>query len=115
MAPAVKSSPGRQSIQSIPAGLVGLGAALLVFMASRGLGALGSRDEPPAPPVCDTWHRGGGESQPVDFERVRRGYVELKDRLSASLKHSMEKELGSIGRQGYDLGLRAGTRVDTRR
>ncbi len=115
MAPAAKRSPGRQSIQSVPQGLVGLGAALFLFMAFRVLGAAGSGDEPPAPPVCDTWHRGTGDSQPVDLERVRRGYVDLKERLSGSLRRGIEKELGSVGRQGYDLGLPACTRSGARR
>src|SRR5258706_624099 len=100
MAPVAKSTSTRQSIQSIPRGLLGFGAALLLFLACRVSGAVGSGDEPPAPPVCDTWHRGSGDSQPIDLERIRRGYVDLKDRPTGSLPRGIENESGGIGPQG---------------
>jgi hypothetical protein len=109
MAPAVRNMPGRLWIESLPPGLIGLGAAITLFMAFRSSGAVGSGEGPPAPPMCGTWHRGTGEGQPVDLERVRRGYVELKDRLTGSLKRGIEKAQGSVQPEGYDLGLPACT------
>lgn len=115
MAPAGEESLDRPGMQSMARGLVGLGAAILLFVACRVSGAVGGGDEPAVPPVCGTWHRTTGDSQTIDLERIRRGYLELKDRLSGSLRRGMEKELGSLGQQGYELGLMACTRASTRR
>jgi hypothetical protein len=97
------------------AGILGLAGAALVFGVSKlGVAALGG-DERPAPAVCGAWHRGGGESEPFDLERTRRGYEELGQLLSQSLRRSVEKELAVAKTKGYDSGLPACGRSGERR
>lgn len=100
---------GRQSIQSIPAGLLGLAAAVFLLALSK---AQGTSQEAEAPPVCSTWHRGQGESHPIDLGRLKRSYEDLKARLSRSLITSLQEELLVVAPKGYDAGLPACRRRD---
>ena len=103
-----------QSEQGVPKGLLGLGLALLLLVLSHAHGALGSNEEVDVPPVCSGWHRGQGESHPIDLGRMKRSYEELKTRLSRSVAGSMKKEMEAIALKGYDAGLPACRRSDRR-
>jgi len=58
------------------------------------------------PPLCDGWHRGGGETCPVDLERLERGYRAYKEGLTLSMNRSVEAKLASLPK-AYDAGLPA--------
>ncbi len=102
-----KNPQPRQSIQSIPRGLLGLGVAVLLLALSKAQGAFGTSEGESPPPVCSAWHRGQGESHPIDLGRMKRSYEELKDRLSRSITNSMKREMGAVTLKGYDAGLPA--------
>jgi hypothetical protein len=103
-----------RSFQSVPKGLFGLGLALLLFALSQAHGALGSSEDANLPPVCSAWHRGQGDSHPVDLGRMKQSYEELKARLSRSVAGSMKKELEAISLKRYDAELPACRRSDRR-
>ena len=44
-----------------------------------------AKDGDSAPAPCGRWHRGGGDSQPIDLDAVRRSYRELASKLDSSL------------------------------
>ena len=115
---AAEKRPDRQSVRNVPRGLLGLGAAAVLFIACRGLSQAAPderREEATLPPLCDAWHRASGEGQAIDLEQTRRGYAQLRERLSGSLRRGIERETGRIESQGYDLGLPACTGSDRRR
>ncbi len=95
-------------------GLLGLGASALLLAVSKAQGEPGTNEGSIAPPVCSAWHRGQGESRPIDLERMKRGYQELKARLSRSLADSMRTELEAVSLKGYNTGLPACRRSETR-
>jgi len=103
-----------QSIQSVPRGLLGLGAAVLLLVLSRASGAFGTSEESGAPPVCSAWHRGQGDSHPIDLGRMNRSYEDLKARLSWTLQRSVEKEMERVSQKNYDAGLPACRRSEKR-
>lgn len=105
----------RQSAQSVPGGLLGLIAAVLLLGLSKAQEAFGTSQEAEAPPVCSIWHRGQGESHPIDLGRLKRSYEDLRARLSRSLTTSLRKELLVVAPKGYDAGLPACRRKDVRR
>ena len=108
----------KHGVRNVPRGLLGLGAAAILFIAFRGLSQAAPENSPQEatlPPPCDAWHRASGEGQAIDLEQTRRGYARLRERLSGSLLRGIETETGRIERQGYDLGLRACTGSDKRR
>lgn len=104
----------RQSIQSVPSAVLGLGLAVLLLALSKAHGALGTNEEASAPPVCSAWHRGQGESHPVDLGRMKRSYEDRKTRLSRLVAGSMKKEMEAIALKGYDAELPACRRSDRR-
>jgi hypothetical protein len=96
-----------QVFHRAPSGLLGLGAAALLLMLCRAQGAFGTSEEASAPQVCSAWHRGQGESHPIDLVRMKRSYEELKNRLSRSVAGSMRKEMEAVALKEYDAGLPA--------
>jgi len=113
--------PGQPCGETAPPfrrGLRGLAAAAGLFVACRALG----HAAPPAgeaefrpPPLCDAWHRGSGEGQPIDVEQIRPGYLRMKERLSGSLRRGIDRDARRGEGQGYDLGLPACIRPAQRR
>jgi hypothetical protein len=110
-----RKAESRQSAQNVPGGLLGLMAAVLLLGLSKAQGAFGTSQESEAPAVCSAWHRGQGESHPIDLGRMKRSYEDLKARLSRSLTTSLQKELLAVAPKGYDAGLPACRRRDVRR
>lgn len=118
MATPAKSRLGLEDGQSVLRAMIGLGAAALVFMACRGFldaAQAGVKEEATAPPLCDAWHQGSGDGQAINLEQIRRGYAQVKERLSGSLRRGMKKEVGQVAVQAYDLGLPACTGPGKRR
>lgn len=95
-------------------GLLGLGLALILFALSKAHGALGANEDESLPLVCSAWHRGQGDSHPVDLGRMKRSYEDLKARLSRSVAGSMKKEMETISLKRYDASLPACRRSDRR-
>ena len=85
--------------------VLGLAGALALLVASRWSSAASGGDESSAAPVCGAWHRSGGDGEAFDLERTRREYQDLKDRMSNSLRRSLESEVGVKASRGYDSGL----------
>lgn len=100
-----KQGQGCQSVQSVRGGLFGLVGAALLLALSKAQGAFGTSQEPEAPPVCSAWHRGQGDSHPIDLGRMKRRYEDLKSRLSRSLLRSVQKEMERVSLKNYDVGL----------
>jgi len=107
---------GGETVETFRRGLLGLAAAVGLFVACRGLGQaaqtaqaapMGIGEESPPAPLCDSWHRGSGEVQAIDLEKIREGYARVKERLSGTLRRGSEREVGNSGAPGYDLGLPA--------
>ncbi len=65
--------------------LLTLGAAGLPFVFQR-KEAVGQ--EAKTPKACARWHRGAGETAPIDLSAVRRAYANLASKLNASLAKS---------------------------
>ena len=107
MAERIEASPPRQSIESVPGGLLGLVGVLLLLVFTRGAGAFGAAESAAAPPVCSAWHRGQGESHSIDLGQLARSYKDLKDQLARSIGASMKRGLEGVALQGYDAGLPA--------
>lgn len=106
--------PHRQGVQSVLAGLLGLAGAVLLLALTKAQEAFGTSDGASAPPVCSAWHRGQGDSHPIDLERMKRGYQELKERLSRSLTATMSRRMDAVSLKGYDAGLPACRRSEKR-
>lgn len=86
-----------------------LAAALFAIMPgnshSQGEGSGGKpKDETPA--LCGEWHRGSGESTPLDLAAVKRAYGALRERVAKSLDRSKEEAAGDLER-AFDAGLPA--------
>lgn len=60
----------------------------------------------PAAALCGAWHRGSGESVPLDLGRVKRAYSDLRARLAQSLD-ARDREPAAQADRPYDAGLPA--------
>jgi hypothetical protein len=56
--------------------------------------------------LCGAWHRGSGETVPLDLSRVKRAYQALKDRLAQTLD-TPRPEVAKLEKKPYDAGLPA--------
>ncbi len=64
------------------------------------------RSKPEDAVLCDTWHRGSGETVPLDLARVKRAYEGLKARVSRPLE-TENREPAMDLRKPYDVGFPA--------
>lgn len=86
-----------------------LAAALLIALPgeSRSHGDERSgADSATDPKVCGEWHRGAGETSPLDLVAVKKAYGALRDRVAKSLDRA-EKEAQPDPDRPYDAGLPA--------
>jgi hypothetical protein len=65
-----------------------------------------ARSKPEEAVLCDTWHRGSGETVPLDLARVRRAYEGLKSRVSRAFEAQNQAAAPDL-RKPYDVGLPA--------
>jgi hypothetical protein len=65
-----------------------------------------ARSKPEDAVLCDTWHRGSGETVPLDLARVKRAYDGLKARLTRALEGENQQPAVDL-RKPYDAGLPA--------
>lgn len=65
--------------------LLTIGAAALTFVFQR---KEAIAQEAQTPMTCARWHRGAGETSPIDLSAVRRAYANLTSKLDASLAKS---------------------------
>ncbi len=95
--------------------LLGVGLFLTLSGSSRG-DEQGEKPKAGDPELCGEWHRGGGESSPLDLAAVKRAYGALRDRVAKSLDRSKEEAAGNLER-AFDAGLPAcrgeSTRVES--
>ena len=85
-------------------------AVALFFMVAKEGGTQGERRAPdpkdaPAEP-CGTWHRGGGETSPVDLASVRRAYKALAAQVTRSVDR-LAIDVSNQFEQPFDSGLPA--------
>lgn len=57
-------------------------------------------------PLCGAWHRGSGDSQPVDLGKVEKNYQKLREDLGRSLERSVKNSFETV-KGGFDTGLPA--------
>lgn len=95
-------------------GILGLILSLLLWGLSRVGSAFGADDPPAVPPLCTAWHRGQGDSHPVDLGRMKRSYDALKGQLTRSIDLAVKRELDAPLLPRYDAGLPACGRGDKR-
>lgn len=83
----------------------GLFAVLPGKSHSQGEGkAAGPKAEDPK--LCGEWHRGAGDTSPLDLVAVRRAYDALRDRVAKAVDRSKVEMAGELDRP-YDAGLPA--------
>jgi len=66
-----------------------------------------------AAPLCGEWHRGAGESVPLDLARVKAAYASLKNRLTRALSERDLETAVDLAKP-YDTGLPACREDDVR-
>ncbi len=94
--------------------IMGLGL-LLLGRASQAGEAQEPGEKPSAEsaPLCGAWHRGSGDSQPIDLGKVEENYRKLKEDLGRSLERSVKNSFETV-KGGFDAGLPACTSESTR-
>lgn len=95
-------------------GILGLGFSLLLWGILNVGNVFGANDPPAVPQLCTVWHRGQGDSHPVDLGRMKRSYGELKGQLARSVDLAVKRELNAPSLPRYDAGLPACGRGDKR-
>lgn len=58
------------------------------------------------PKLCGEWHRGAGDTSPLDLIAVRRAYEALRDRVAKAVDRSKVEMAGELDRP-FDAGLPA--------
>ena len=103
----VSTRLGREAVGTILPAALAIGLFLIVPSDSRSQAESSqARSKPEDAVVCDTWHRGSGETVPLHLARVKRAYEALKARVSRSLE-TENREPAMDLRKPYDVGLPA--------
>lgn len=86
---------------------IGLSLFLLLPRDTRSQAeAPGARAKGDPAALCGGWHRGTGETVPLDLARVKRAYLDLKNRLARTLE-APRPEVAIDLKKPYDVGLPA--------
>ncbi|HLY74175.1 MAG TPA: hypothetical protein VKU80_08660 [Planctomycetota bacterium] len=72
-----------------------------------------NRGKPEDAALCETWHRGSGETVPLDLARVKAAYRDLKSRVTRAVDAQSAPPAVDL-RKPYDAGLPACGGDDTR-
>ena len=97
----------REALGTILPAALAIGLFLIVPSDSRSQAESSqARSKPEDAVLCDTWHRGSGETVPLDLARVKRAYEGLKSRVSRTLETESPEAAVDL-RKPYDVGLPA--------
>jgi len=98
---------GREALGTLLPAVLAVGLFLIVPSVSRSqTESSPTRTKPEDAVLCDAWHRGSGETVPLDLARVKRAYEGLKARVTRALEVENPKPSVDL-RQPYDTGLPA--------
>lgn len=98
---------GREAFGTLLPAVLAVGLFLLVPSVTRSQAeSAPARTKPEDAVLCDTWHRGSGETVLLDLARVKRAYEGLQARVTRALEAEPPRPSVDL-RQPYDTGLPA--------
>jgi hypothetical protein len=104
--PRLRRALGELSSLALP-GLIAAGLLFALPADTRSQGERPARKESSdPPPLCGEWHRGAGETTPLDLGEIKRAYAGLKTRLSQDLARESRPAMPDLDRP-YEAGLPA--------
>lgn len=112
--PGLRAGIVREAVGTLLPAVLAVGLFLLVPTDSRSQAeSAQNRGKPEDATLCETWHRGSGETVPLDLARVKAAYRDLKSRVTRAVDAQNASPAVDL-RKPYDSGLPACSGEDTR-